>query len=248
MIKLPTQKSEPTKKWEDQKFLRLGAGKTGKSHFWSFGDKTLFIETEPGLGHLKVMKVPVRCFEDFREVFGELYKAEAAGKLPYDTIIIDTVDKLVDITNEAVIGMARKKYSKSIDKGLEINTIGDVPEGNGWAWATGLFHNAITKITELPAAIVLISHITSKKIKDGIREYDKDTISIGGQTGTKLLHWADHTLHLRTSMKGDQIRRIIRARPTESMEAGSRGDIVPDGFELNGDMASCYKRLRQLFE
>ena len=242
---LPTEKSKPTKKWLDQKILVLGPGKIGKSELFSQGDKTLFIETEPGLGHLSVMKVPVRSWEDFREVCGELYKADAAGKFPYDTLVIDTLDKLLDRACEEVIGLGKKKFSKIADS---INTIGDIPNGAGWAWVNTLMSNALDKITEFPCAIVLITHLSTRRINDGNREYDKETVSLFKGMAESVIHWADHTLHFKAYMKGDRIRRVIRTKPTESMEAGSRGMIVPDGFELNGSSAESYSKLRSLFE
>lgn len=246
---LPKTPLQATKRWTDQKFLMLGPGKVGKSAFWAHGEKTLFLEVEPGLNHLSVMKVPVRSWEDFKEAAGELYRlAHGAETFPYDTIVIDTYDKLVDRANEAVIGLAKQKYSKSIDKGLEINTVGDVPEGNGWAMATSLVHLALDKITEFPAAIVLISHVANREMQDGVRKYQRDTISVGGQMGTKVLHWADHTLHVRAKVQGEAVMRMIRTRPSESIEAGSRGNMVPDGFLLEGDLKASYQKFRALFE
>jgi len=244
-MKLPTEKGKADKKWESQKILVLGQAKVGKSALFAEGEKTLFIETEPGLNHLSVMKVPVRCWEDFREVCGELYKSNAAGKFPYDTVVIDTLDKLVDRACEKTIEMGKKKFSKVADS---INVIGDIPNGAGWAWTTGLISNILDKIQEFPCALVLITHLSTKRINDGVREYDKETVSLFKGMGEMVLHWADHTLHIKATMRGDQIRRVIRTKPTESMEAGTRGDLVPDGFELNGDMKTVYAKLRKLFD
>ena len=244
-VNLPTEKSKPDKRWILQKFLVLGPGKIGKSQLFSHGEKTLFIETEPGLNHLSVLKVPVRSWNDFREVCSELYRAQEKGSFPYDTVVIDTLDKLVERVSEEAIQLGKKKYPKVAD---QIHTLGDVPNGNGWFWVSQLLSNALDKITEFPCALVLISHLSVRRINDGSREYDKDTISLFKGVAENVLHWADHTLHIRATMRGDQIKRVIRTKPTESMEAGSRGQIVPDGFELDGDMAACYAKLRGLFD
>ena len=241
---LPSEKSAATKRWVDQKFLMLGQAKVGKSAFCACGDKTLFLETEPGLNHLSVMKVPVRCWDDFIDVCGQLYLAQKAV-FPYDTLVIDTYDRLVEYVNEEVISLAKVKFSKVAEN---INTVGDVPEGVGWFMAQQLMASAVNKLTEFPAAIVFVSHVASREVNDGTRKINKETISVGGQMGTKMLHWADHTLHVRAKVEGDVIRRIFRTKPMEAMEAGSRGNVVPDGFKLEEPLVDSYKKFRALFE
>lgn len=224
----------------------IGPGKVGKSDFWSRGEKTLFLECEPGLNHLEVMSVPCRSWQDIQNAGAALYTAWQAGKLPYDTLVIDTVDRFVAYGQEEIIHRAKEKYKEEVaDK---INSIGDIPNGSGWYWATELMTNAIGKFTDLPLAVVLISHIDRKIVKEPTREYTKETISVGGQTGTNLLHWADHTLHVRARMVSDKIERCIRTKPSDAMEAGSRGGIVPDGMRWQEDMTENYKAFRGLFE
>lgn len=155
--------------------------------------------------------------------------------------MIDTVDKWIDRANEDVIVRARTKYKTDID------SIGDVPNGNGWFLATDQITTYLDKLTQFPAAIVLIAHTESKKIKQGAVEFDKTSIAIGGKTGKELLHWADHTLHIQAIQQGQNMRRIVRTKPTQTLEAKSRGGTVPDGWEWSDDMAANYKKLRSIF-
>ena len=241
----------------------LGQGKVGKSDFWSRGDRTLFLECEAGLGHLSVMSMRCTCWDDVRKVGGLLYeeaiklgfdpsnpkqtREELIGKFPYDTIVVDTVDRFVDYINEEVIHIAKEKYGPTVaDK---INSIGDIPNGAGWYWAANLSKNTLAKLELLPCAIVLIGHATVKEVKEDMRAaYDKSTISIGGQAGTNLLYWADQTLQMRARMNGEKLERCLRSRPAQSIDAGSRGEIVPDGFVVSEPMADTYARFRKLFD
>lgn len=247
---LPLEATASSKKWIEQRFLMIGAGKSGKSSWWSWGDKTFFFDFEGGLKHLSVKKLPCRSWDDFIEVCRELYIAFKDGKFPYDTGVIDTYDRMVDMASEQVVELAKKRYAKAVDKGLEINVIGDVPEGVGWDMRTQLVSNAVNKLADLPWALVLISHVNTREITDGQRKINKDTISVGGQTGTKIIHWADHTLHVKASMNGSEIVRVIRTKPMDVLEAGSRGNVVPDGFRMeNGEKErESYLRFRQLFD
>lgn len=245
-MELPKTKTPIDKTWKNQKFLMLGAGKIGKSAFWAKGEKTLFLECEPGLNHLEVYKVPCRSWSDIRDTYAELYKAaQHPESFPYDTIVIDTIDRFVGMANEETIMRAKEKYKKEIADG--INSLGDIPNGSGWYASTELIGNALKKFEALPCAVVLIGHVEKKTIKEPTREVTRDTISIGGQTGTNFLHWSDHTLMMRARLAGDNIERCFRTKPTDTMEAGSRGDIVPDGFIIAKDLAASYKEFRGLF-
>jgi hypothetical protein len=238
---LPNTKTEVANNWVDQKILMLGPGGIGKSHFWSCGDKTLFLQCEAGLSHLSVMKVVIQSWDDFLEAGAALVEA-SKGEFPYDTIVIDTVDRWVNLANEQVINLGRQKF-----KNIEINSVGDLPNGQGWFMATNLVMTYLAKLEALPAATVLIGHHNLKTIKESTREYCKNTISIGGQTGTQLLHWSDHTLFIDGKMIGDTISRKVYTKPSQIREGKSRGGIVPDGWTWVEDMEENYKKLRGAF-
>lgn len=242
-MKLPTEKRKATRRWIDQKFLMIGPGKVGKSAFWAEGEKTLFLEFEPGLNHLNVLAQPLRTWDELKELYLLLKDADA-NTFPYDTIVFDTVDRMVDLATEEVIANGRRKYAKMAQ---DINGVGDVPNGAGWAWQKELISNVLRKFEELPAASVLIGHWNNKEIKEPTRTYHRDTISIGGQTGMKIIHWADHTLHVRVTTAGDTQERLVLARPTATVEAGSRGELVPPVTKWSPDMHANYQALRQLF-
>lgn len=241
-IKLPDGKRGPTKKWIDQKFLTLGQGGVGKSDFWSRGDKTLFLQTEPGLNHLSVESIEIRDWNDFVAAGGLLVKAMNENKLRWDTLIIDTVDNWVNMATEKVISDAREKFSK-----VDINSIGDVPNGAGWFMATNLIGTYLRKLSALPMAVSLIGHHNQKTVKEMSREYSKSTISIGGQMGIQLLHWSDHTLYIEGKMIGDNLKRVVQTKPSQLREGKSRGGIIPDGWEWVDDMEVNYKKFRGLF-
>lgn len=243
-ILLPTKKRTIENLWTDQKFLMIGQGGIGKSEFWSHGERTLFLECEPGLNHLEVMSVPIRSWSDFIEVGKQLTLALDSDEFPYDTIVIDTVDQWVALANELVVSEARNRFKKIAS---EINSVGDVPNGSGWFQATNLIGTYLRKLSSLPCAVVLIGHYRQRTIKEGTREYDKSTISIGGQMGEQILHWSDHTLFLEGKMYGDTMKRIVHTLPNQIREAKSRGKIIPDGWEWGEDSAENYERLRKAF-
>lgn len=243
-LSLPTVKTEPSKRWVRQKFLMLGPSGIGKSEFWAQGEKTLFLEFEPRLDHLSVLKIPVRSWDDYKQSLELLYKEAQKPEFPYDTIVVDTGDKYVEKVTHEVIDWAQEKYKK-----IEINGIGDIPEGVGWFKTTTMAMVGLDKLTDLgKAAVVVICHIKEETIKEGGSEYKKATVSLGGQIGTRILGWSDHTLHVRARYIGDTIQRNMRTIPNQLLEAKSSGGIVPDGMVWTKDAKENYSKFRQLFD
>ncbi len=241
---LPTEKSKINLNWKDCKFGMLGASGIGKSEFWAQDDKALFIEAEAGLNFLEVYKVAVRSWDEIRGIYGALKAIVDSGQaFPYSTIVLDTIDRVKDYAEEEIIGRAKAFYKK-----MEINTIADIPNGAGWFRSKELINALLNKLAELPCAVAYISHLSTKRVKEIGNEYDKQTISIGGQMGEGLLAWTDHTLHVEAVLRGDRLIRTVWSIPTQSREAKSRGGIVPNGWRWTDDMKENFSKLRGLFK
>lgn len=242
-IVLPTSKSTIDKRFINQKFGMIGPSGIGKSEFWAQDENALFIEAEPGLNFLSVFKLPMRDYNDLREIYGALLEAVAKKQFNYSVIVLDTIDRVISCLNEEVVDKARGFY-----KNIEINTIGDIPNGMGWFKAKELMLTTLKSFEQFPCAIAYIGHLSTKRVKDNTAEYDKNTISIGGQMGEELLAWTDHTLHVDAVMRGDKLVRTIWTKPRQSKEAKSRGGVVPDGTLWGSDMKKNYNEFRALFE
>ena len=230
-------------KWLSQKIGMIGPPGIGKSEFWSHGEHTLYLQTEAGLNHLSVYKVPIREWGEFSEVFAQLKTRKDQGTLGFDCIIWDTIDKTVDLANQESISRGRAKF-----KAIDINTVGDIPNGAGWTWATELIENMFAKFETLGVCLVYIGHLESREIKSPTSSYHKLASSIGGKTGGFLLSWPDHLLNIEASMQGENLRRRVRTLPMQTMDAKSRGGYVPDGMEWSKNSKDNYTRFRSLFQ
>lgn len=240
---LPTKRSEIDKRYASQKFGMIGPPGIGKSEFWSYCNG-LFIQTENGLNHLEVMKIKCSSWEDANGIYSELLKL--AGKsepFPYDTIIIDTIDNFVDLANEEAVNRGREKYPK-----IDINAVGDIPNGAGWAWATDLIKNYLGKLEELPCATAYIGHLEVKEVKEPTRSIHKQTISIGGKMGAFLTAWVDHFLNVSGNYAGSELKRMVRTLPTATLDAKSRGGLIKDGWIWDKDSKKNWEGFRSIFE
>ena len=228
VILLPTEATETGNKWEFQKFGVLGAPGIGKSGIFARGAKTLIIQTEAGLNHIKCMKVVCRSWSDWEDIWSALIKQKQTGSFPYDTIGIDTIDNFVDFANDEAVSRGQAKY-----KNADINTVGDIPNGAGWAWSTDLIKNAFEKLESLGVCVYYIGHLEYKEVKQPNNvSIHKQTIGIGGKTGGFLVAWPDHLLNIESKLQGDKIIRKVRTIPTAVMDAKSKGAVIPNGFEL----------------
>ena len=244
---LPVVPSVPTKVWEEQRVLLIGQAGTGKSTFLSNDPDALFIDTEGNLSHLGVKKVPCRSWGDFRTIYEALYAKAAEGAFPYKTLVIDTADRWLALAEEEVIGRAREKYNPTV--AAKIFTIGDIPEGNGWAQTTKLIMVALDKLDQLPAALVLVAHVKQVKVEEPTSKYDKETISLWGGVGSNVLGWVKHTLHLQAFWTGDVLHRYVRTLPQKGLEAKSHGAIVQDRLEwTTQDLRKEWETFRKLFD
>lgn len=247
-LMLPEVASEPEFLFKKQKFITIGPAGCGKSEFWAQEPRNLFIDTEGNLGHLKVMKMNCRSLGDFRNIYAALLeRKQKDGALPYDIISVDTLDRFLAQIDEEVISLARAKYEGAIKKGLSINTIGDVPEGNGWAWRTNMTMTVLDKLCGLGLAVNLIGHTQERKIEEPTRKIDRVTINVGGQLGSQILGWSNHTLSIDGSMRGDKIVRTVYTRPRDTRDAKSHGGRIPDGLVWTDNAAENYKKLRGFF-
>mgnify|MGYP001596858466 CR=1 FL=1 len=247
---LPTEATAPTKRWGEMRFLMMGQAGCGKSTFWANDANALFIDTEGNLSHLGVKKVACRSWGDFRDIYEALYVAAQTANgvpFPYSTLIVDTADRWLALAEEEVIGRAREKYSAAVS--AKIFTIGDIPEGNGWAQTTKLVMTALDKLDQLPCALVLIAHVKQVKVEEPTQKYDKETVSLWGGVGSNVLGWMKHTLHIQAMYVGDTLKRYIRTLPSKGLESKSHGGLVPDKTEWKtADLKAEWTTFRGLFE
>ena len=244
-MKLPEQKSEINTDFKAQKFALIGQPGIGKSEFLAQEPGVLFIETEAGLNYVSVFKMPARTWNDLREIYGLLKAAKDKGELKYTMVAIDTIDRLVDMAEEEVVGRAREFYSKMAN---EINTIGDIPNGGGWSKTRELVATFFNRLEGLGVAVAYVGHLSTKRVDDGVRKYDKNTISLWKGVGEDMLAWADHLLHIEARHVGDRLQRVVYTKPTQSREAKSRGAHVPDGTKWGDDVKENYAAFKKLFK
>ena len=234
---------DPSKKFSRQKFIMLGESKTGKTKFWSCaGDKAFFFRTEAGHNHVRTIGADCRCLDDILEWKTKLMQAKASGIFPFEVVVFDTGDRLVDYVDESVLDWANAKYKK------EFSSVGDIAEGIGWFVRMQKINQLLKQFEELGCAVALIFHTAQDSRTDEAgKPYKKDTINVGGKAGTAILAWADHILNVRSVYVGDIMARKMLCRGSKTVEAGSRSNL-PASMVWCEDDSKNFTEFRKLFE
>ena len=221
------QLSEIENSLSKQVILIYGRAKVGKSTFCSHFEKPFFIATEAGLGQLEVKKVNCNNWKTFLEAC----KAIAEGNHGYKTIIVDTIDNLVDFCSESVC------------KDNGVNHPSELPHGKGWHLVTYELRRAITKLASLPYGLVLVSHSVKEEIETKIKKYSRWTIFVSGKNKNIFLNMSDIILFVDSKIGSDgEEVRLIRTKPSMNWEAGDRSGRLPAEMKLD------YKELVKYFE
>ena len=146
---------EPTVISRDLKgkyLLLYGKPKTGKTTMASRFPKNLLIAFEKGYNAIDGIKaVDVNKWSEFRQILRQLEKPEAQAM--YDTITIDTTTIAYEMCEQFVCSQNG------------VQSIRDIPWGQGWTLVKKEFESCLRKITMLNYGLVLISHIETRKEK-----------------------------------------------------------------------------------
>lgn len=146
---------EPTVISRDLKgkyILVYGKPKTGKTTLASRFPKNLLIAFEKGYNAIDGIKaIDINKWADFKLVLRQLEKKEAQEM--YDTITIDTTTIAYEMCEQYICAQHG------------VQTIADIPWGQGYTATKKEFEKCLRKITMLGYGLVLISHIETRKEK-----------------------------------------------------------------------------------
>lgn len=265
-MELTFEKGTSQKRWRSQTFCVLGAPKIGKSELFAAGDGSAFLDIEGGLSHLSAVKFPKdRPFLDYDELEGtidSLVALKQSKKFPngIDTIIVDTATRLTQLASDKALEILNRKHPNKNWETIEEVSLGGTSGSPGWQLRSNLVDALLGKLKQLDCAIVIIAHMEHKRVKNDLGvEIDKQTIDIGGQLGKAYLRYSDHILNIIGKNDGGIITRTVRALPTATVEAGSRGMCIPDNWVLENPKGRTkeamqeaaknnYAKLRSFFE
>ena len=215
---------EPTVISRDLKgkyLLIYGKPKTGKNTMASRFPKNLLIAFEKGYNAIDGIKaVDINKWSEFRQVLRQLEKPEAREM--YDTITIDTTTIAYEMCEQFVCSQNG------------VQSIRDIPWGQGWTLTKKEFESCLRKITMLGYGLVLISHIETRKEKTA----DDSEIEILAPSMPKRCYEVVNQIvdiigYIATEWDDDgNSQRWLYTRQTPTVMAGSRFPYLAPKIKL----------------
>ena len=250
---------EPSKISRDLKgkfLLIYGQPKTGKSTFGSQLPRALFMNFEQGTNALAgIRSAPILRWTDAKKVLTQLRKPQA--KEMYDSIVVDTAS------------IAWQLCEKYICQRENVDSIRDVPWGQGWNMLKNEFSEFWREITLLGFGILFIAHSKDKPTE--MRNEDGEAITavcpdLPNQCYTIINSIVDIIGYLQVQMNPDgSSERYLYTRSTPYVFAGSRyqylapkikfgyqelvdaiGDAIDKAVELDGAQVTDHTEIAQI--
>lgn len=230
--------------------------KTGKSTFGSQLPRSLFLNFEQGTNALAgIRSVPILRWTDFRKVLSQLRKPQAREM--YDSIVVDTAS------------IAWQLCEKYICQREGVDSIRDIPWGQGWGMLRNEFSECWREITLLGFGILFIAHSKDKPTEMRDEEGNEITAvapDLPNQCYTIINSIVDIIGYLQVQMNNDgSSERYLYTRSTPTVFAGSRyqylapkikfgykelvdaiGDAIDKAVELDGAEVTDHTQIAQI--
>ena len=230
--------------------------KTGKSTFGSQLPRSLFLNFEQGTNALAgIRSVPILRWTDFRKVLSQLRKPQAREM--YDSIVVDTAS------------IAWQLCEKYICQREGVDSIRDIPWGQGWGMLRNEFSECWREITLLGFGILFIAHSKDKPTEMRDEEGNEITAvapDLPNQCYTIINSIVDIIGYLQVQMNNDgSSERYLYTRSTPTVFAGSRyqylapkikfgyqelvnaiGEAIDKAVELDGAEVTDHTQIAQI--
>lgn len=217
-MKLPTEKTPPNLTATQAKVLLYGVPKIGKSTLAAGidPDHTLFLACEAGLSGLNTYQLPIGNWREFREAGALL----ASKEHKYTTVVIDTVDELLQMCTDDVLSK------------LGVTHAEDLGYGKGWRAISDEFRLRVNRLCSLDLGVWFISHAKEHEKNTLVGTVSRYEPTISGATGRWLTGLVDYIFFATSQLTDGGEERILRTEPSGSWEAGGRIKL-PDPLLLD---------------
>jgi hypothetical protein len=212
-----------------------GAPKVGKTTLGSQMPKPLLLAFERGYNAIPgIIAQDITSWSEVRQVLRELKKPEVQAA--FSTIIIDTVD---------VAAVYCEKY---VCNQNEVDSISQIPYGQGWGKLKKEFEEVFRTITQLGYAVFFISHAKEGTFKrqDGT-EYTLIRPSVANTYNSIVENLADIYGYMHTIYEDNQSKVKITLRSIDgTISAGGRFKYIEP--EIDSNYTSLVKALNDAID
>lgn len=236
-------------------FLFYGERKSGKTTNASKFPKPIILAFEKGYGLIPgVIAQPINTWTEALEVkmqlideaeqvaeHNRLIDADQAGEkkeTTFKTVVVDTADIAYDLCEKYIL----------IKEGVEY--LDETESKRGYRALSREYDRFFQEIVKAGYTLVIISHATSKQVKEGGEKYDKTIPTVpdrGFQIIARLVDVCGYA-SLEEDPETGVFKPMLTLRGTKFLEAGSRNKYmstqIPFSYEaLRDDMANAVDKM-----
>ena len=235
---------------EGKKIMIYGVNDTGKTKQLTKLDRPLLLMTESGGSAVKCRKLPVSKWSKFKEIVESLTAEKTFEQMyeAYRTILVDTGENLVDLSEKAVCNEFRVRDLSEING-----------KQNGYKIARTDFQMQINKLTSVGYTVVFICHEEKVEMEDEVTGETYNFIQPKGTSNEKssmrmLRDLCDFCIYLRPNGIDPQTYETIPStaicKRTKNVFARSRFAIQTfiDPFTAQGLIDAIEKAVEKSAE
>lgn len=221
-----------------RRLLVYGMAGVGKSTFAAGSDKPIFLDCENRTEHLNVARLVINGWVEFLKVMAELLELRKKPDIPYNTIVVDTLDALELMIHQYLCAkegvQTIDEYGGGYGKGYTATIV---------EW--GRFTRATEALRDAGYQVVLLAHSQVKLFKDpeGM-DYDKYQLKMNDKSSAYIRErvdavgfacFDDYGKKARGEQKakgitGDRVLKFLHSAAYESKKGTSE---FPDQCDLN---------------
>lgn len=222
---LPTTKVLPKQK--DPGLLTIfGPPKIGKTSKLVELENNLIIDTEKGTKYVSGLIVSANSLPDLQQIGKAIMESEHK----YDYITIDTIDKMVEWVENAVV----YRYNQENQK--KVSDVGDIPYGAGYGAVRTEVMTWIGKFRRLTPRLILVGHRKKTIIGESKIEFSASTLDLTGKLKNLVCSDSDAIGYV---YRDEDSKLMITFKPSEEVEAGSRPEHLR-GKTIEFDWSKIY--------
>jgi len=207
------QKRDFPKSIDPSLLLLYGAKKAGKTTMLSELDDCLIIDTEKGAKFISGTIAEVTNLGDLRELTMHLAEEMKSGKSPYKYIAIDTINKVVDWIEEAIV------IDHNNNSNSKINYFGDLAFGKGHGMVREKVNKLLDTFMHFCDCLVITGH---NKLAQALSEnstlVDPQSLDLTGKLKNMIMAKCDSIGYV---FREDE-KLKISFEANNALEAGSR--------------------------
>lgn len=174
------------------------------------------------------MAQPINSWAEFKKVLRQLKNPEV--RETFETVIIDTADIAYSYCEKYICANAKNSQG-----GFGVDSIGDIPYGQGYGMIETEFDEALRSIVQMDYGLVIISHAVDKTFKDENGQEFNQIVPTLDKRGRKVVsRMVDIIGYSRAIMdEGGNLATKLFIRGTPRYMAGSRFRYTPDVIDFN---------------